>query len=276
MSADVRTAPAQTRPDPTRVSRLRANRPKLMRVGLATLSVLLGIAIWDLASRNYTAFFLPSPMLVWRGALDLLEDGTLWASISASSSRILVGWALGVVVGVPVGLLMGCIPWLRQMLDPYIQFFRFVPPIAFVTLAIIWLGPGEASKIALIFYTTVFLVALNTLAGVLGVDELRLRAARALGASPTRTLVSVVLPSTVPYVVTGARLAMGNSFLTIVSAEIVAAESGLGSLIWTARNYAKTEWVFVGIIALGVLGYLFDWILRIVARSTLRRYGVTF
>ncbi|XTZ16547.1 ABC transporter permease [Micromonospora echinospora] len=276
MTADVRTVPPQTRPDPRREKRLRANRPRLTRIGLSVLSVLLGVAIWDLVSRNYTAFFLPSPMLTWQGALDLVADGTLWTSISASATRILTGWALGVVVGVPVGLLMGCIPWLRLMLDPYIQFFRFVPPIAFVTLAIIWLGPGEASKVALIFYTTVFLVALNTLAGVLGVDELRLRAARALGASPTRTLVSVVLPSTVPYVVTGARLAMGNSFLTIVSAEIVAAESGLGSLIWTARNYAKTEWVFVGIIALGVLGYLFDWILRVVTRSTLRRYGVTF
>ncbi len=114
------------------------------------------------------------------------------------------------------------------------------------------------------------------MAGVLSVDELRLRAARALGANPARTLVSVVLPSTVPHVVTGARLAMGNSFLTIVSAEIVAAQSGLGSLIWTARNYAKTEWVFVGIIALGLLGYLFDWVLRVVTSRSLRRYGVTF
>ncbi|MFI7549340.1 ABC transporter permease [Micromonospora sediminimaris] len=276
MSVDVRTVAertGRTGPDP---ARRRRSRPRLTRVGLSVLSVALGIVIWDLVSRNYTAFFLPSPLLTWRGAVELVQDGTLWSSVSASSTRILTGWGLGVVIGVPVGLLMGCVPWLRLMLDPYIQFFRFVPPIAFVTLAIIWLGPGEASKVALIFYTTVFIVALNTLAGVLSVDELRLRAARALGASPVRTLVSVVLPSTVPHVVTGARLAMGNSFLTIVSAEIVAAQSGLGSLIWTARNYAKTEWVFVGIIALGMLGYLFDWILRMVSSRTLRRYGVTF
>ncbi|MET8232795.1 ABC transporter permease [Micromonospora sp. NPDC005298] len=276
MTVDVRTDPAPTPVAPRRPARRASARPRLTRIGLSLLSVALGIVVWDLVSRNYTAFFLPSPMLTWQGAVDLIRDGTLWDSISASSTRILTGWALGVVIGVPVGLLMGCIPWLRLMLDPYIQFFRFVPPIAFVTLAIIWLGPGEASKIALIFYTTVFIVALNTLAGVLAVDDLRLRAARALGASPLRTLVSVVLPSTVPHVVTGARLAMGNSFLTIVSAEIVAAQSGLGSLIWTARNYAKTEWVFVGILALGLLGYLFDWILRTVARGSLRRYGVTF
>ncbi|MEV0732711.1 ABC transporter permease [Polymorphospora sp. NPDC050346] len=276
MTLDVRTAPEKVRPAAPGPARRSKSRPRLTRVGLSVLSVLLGIAIWDLVSRNYTAFFLPSPLLTWQGAVDLVQDGTLWSSVSASSTRILTGWALGVVIGVPVGLLMGCVPWLRLMLDPYIQFFRFVPPIAFVTLAIIWLGPGEASKVALIFYTTVFIVALNTLAGVLSVDDLRLRAARALGANPARTLISVVLPSTVPHVVTGARLAMGNSFLTIVSAEIVAAQSGLGSLIWTARNYAKTEWVFVGIIALGLLGYLFDWILRVVTSKTLRRYGVNF
>ncbi|QOC92213.1 ABC transporter permease [Micromonospora craniellae] len=276
MSVDLRTVPEKTSRDTTGPARRRTSRPRLKRIGLSALSVLLGVVIWDLVSRNYTAFFLPSPLLTWRGAVELIQDGTLASSISASSTRILTGWALGVVIGVPVGLLMGCVPWLRLMLDPYIQFFRFVPPIAFVTLAIIWLGPGEASKIALIFYTTVFIVALNTLAGVLSVDELRLRAARALGANAVRTLASVVLPSTVPHVVTGARLAMGNSFLTIVSAEIVAAQSGLGSLIWTARNYAKTEWVFVGIITLGLLGYLFDWILRAVTSRTLRRYGVTF
>ncbi|MEV0001734.1 ABC transporter permease [Micromonospora sp. NPDC050980] len=276
MTVDVRTVAEPTRHDAPGAARRRRHRPRLTRAGLSLLSVVLGVVVWDLVSRNYTAFFLPSPLLTWRGAVDLVQDGTLWSSVSASSTRILTGWALGVVIGVPIGLLMGCVPWLRLMVDPYIQFFRFVPPIAFVTLAIIWLGPGEASKVALIFYTTVFIVALNTLAGVLSVDELRLRAARALGANPARTLVSVVLPSTVPHVVTGARLAMGNSFLTIVSAEIVAAQSGLGSLIWTARNYAKTEWVFVGIIALGLLGYLFDWILRAVTSRTLRRYGVTF
>lgn len=280
MTVDAQATPAT--PAPARARREAPpggggnRRPQLVRIGLSVLSVLLGVLLWDLVSRNYTAFFLPSPLLTAQGTVELLRDGTLWDSVSASSTRILSGWGLGVLVGVPVGLLMGCVPWLRQMLDPYIQFFRFVPPIAFVTLAIIWLGPGEASKIALIFYTTVFIVALNTLAGVLAVDELRLRAARALGANAYRSLISVVLPSTVPYVVTGARLAMGNSFLTIVSAEIVAAQSGLGSLIWTARNYAKTEWVFVGIIALGLLGYLFDWILRLVTRTTLRRYGVSF
>jgi ABC-type nitrate/sulfonate/bicarbonate transport system permease component len=238
------------------------------------VSVAAGIVIWDLASRQTNPVFLPSPLLTWMSVGELWDDGTLWQSVAASSSRILAGWGLGVVVGIPIGILMGHFQLIRRLLDPYIEFFRFIPPIAFVTLAVIWLGPGEAAKIALILYTTIFIVMINTIAGVLSVSELRLRAAASLGAGPLSTLLTVVVPSTVPYMVTGARIAMGNSFLTIVSAEIVAAQQGLGSLIWTSRNYGRTEWVFVGIIILGALGFLFDRVVRLIASRLLRRYGV--
>lgn len=242
---------------------------------LAFASVAGGIALWGLASLGTNPLFLPSPALTFTSAIELVQDGTLWDAIVASAFRILTGWGLGVVVGIPVGILMGHFRWVRQMLDPYTEFFRFVPPIAFVTLAVIWLGPDELSKIALIFYTTVFIVTINTMAGVQSADEIRLRAARALGAGTLRTVLTVVVPSSVPFMVTGARLAMGNSFLTIVSAEIVSAQEGLGALIWTARNYGRTEWVFVGIITLGLLGYAFDRIVRYATRRLLKRYRVS-
>jgi ABC-type nitrate/sulfonate/bicarbonate transport system permease component len=238
------------------------------------LSLGAGVLIWELVSRRYTTVFLPSPVETYHAARELAADGTLASSITASARRIAIGWSLGVVVGVPVGLLMGQVAAIRRALDPYIEFFRFIPPIAFVTLAIIWLGIGESSKIVLIFYTTVFIITINTIAGVLAVDESKLRAAASLGASRTRTLVSVVFPSTVPYVVTGSRLAMGNSFLTIVSAEIVAAREGLGALIWTSRNYGRTEWVFVGIVVLGIMGFTFDRVIRVVSTRLLGRYAV--
>lgn len=241
---------------------------------LAVFSIAIGVAVWGFASRGINPLFLPSPIDTYHAAIELWKDGTLVESILASSQRILIGWGAGVAVGIPVGILMGYSRWIRQLLDPYIEFFRFVPSIAFVTLAVIWLGPGELSKIVLIFYTTVFIVTLNMIAGVLSVSELRLRSAAVLGAGQARTLMTVVIPSTVPYMVTGARLAMGNSFLTIVSAEIVASQEGLGALIWSARNFARTEWVFVGIIALGLLGFLFDRIMRAVAGQLLKRYGV--
>ena len=250
-------------------------RDGTIRFLLAIVSVAGGIGLWGLASLGANPLFLPSPLLTLNSAVELVQDGTWWSSIVASTFRILTGWGLGVAVGIPLGILMGHFRSVRQLLDHYIEFFRYVPPIAFVPLAVIWLGPDELSKIALIFYTTVFIVTINTMAGVQSTDEIRLRAARALGAGPLRTVLTVVVPSTVPFMVTGARLAMGNSFLTIVSAEIVAAQEGLGALIWTARNYGRTEWVFVGIITLGLLGYAFDRLVRYGTRRLLKRYRVS-
>jgi NitT/TauT family transport system permease protein len=243
------------------------------RVVLFVISIGLGLLVWQLLASYYGPALVASPSQTWQAALDLSADGTLWQSIWASSRRILIGWGLGIAVGVPLGLIMGRVKLVRELLDPYIEFFRFIPPIAFVTLAIIWLGIGEASKVVLIFYTSVFIVAINTIAGAMSTDENKLRAAASLGASKTQILRTIVLPSTVPHIVTGSRLAMGNSFLTIVSAEIVAAQHGLGALIWTSRNYGHIDWVFVGIIALGALGYVFDRIVRLAVRP-LHRYGV--
>jgi taurine transport system permease protein len=245
----------------------------LRRVVLFAISIGLGLLVWQFLASYYGPALVASPAQTWQAALDLSADGTLWQSVWASSRRILIGWGLGLAVGVPLGLVMGRVKIVRELLDPYIEFFRFIPPIAFVTLAIIWLGIGEASKVVLIFYTSVFIVAINTIAGAMSTDEDKLRAAASLGASKSQILRTIVLPSTVPHIVTGSRLAMGNSFLTIVSAEIVAAQHGLGALIWTSRNYGHIDWVFVGIITLGALGYIFDRILRLGVRP-LSRYGV--
>jgi ABC-type nitrate/sulfonate/bicarbonate transport system permease component len=247
---------------------------RLMRLLTGLFSVAVGLAIWEVLSWRFQPLFLPSPQLTFYAVGELWEDGTLLQSIGASLGRIMAGWSLGLVIGIPVGMVMGYSSIVRRLLDPYVEFFRFIPPIAFVTLAVIWLGPGEASKVALILYTTIFIVTINTIAGVLSVSELRLRAAASLGAGRVQTLLTVIFPSTIPYMVTGARLAMGNSFLTVVSAELVAAQVGVGSMIWTARNYGKTEWVFVGIITLGLLGYACDRIVRLVVQRLLRRYAV--
>lgn len=238
------------------------------------ISLVAGVIIWHLISLRFDPFFFPSPGETWTAGKELYDDGSLWASIRASGRRILEGWGLGVLAGVPLGLMMGRFEVIRRLFDPWIEFFRFIPPISFVTLTIIWFGPGETAKISLIFYTSVFIVTINTLAGVIAVDDAKLRAARSLGAGPIQVMVYVIFPATIPYIVTAARLAMGNSFLTIVSAEIVAAQEGLGALIWTARNYGRTEWVFVGIFTLGVMGFLFDRVIRIVAKRLLGRYSV--
>lgn len=267
-------APAETATPRVRERRSHVLSGRLQTAGMYLISIVIGVGVWQLLAMRYGPALVASPKETVVAAKDLAADGTLLNSVIASGRRILIGWGLGVVVGVPVGLLMGRLRLIRQLLDPYIEFFRFIPPVAFVTLAVVWLGIGESSKVVLIFYTSVFIVTLNTIAGVLSVNESKLRAATSLGASRWQVMRSIVLPATVPHIVTGARLAMGNSFLTIVSAEIVAAQVGLGALIWTSRNYGRIDWVFVGIITLGILGFVFDRVLRIVASRALRRYGV--
>lgn len=247
---------------------------RLVKVGYLLGSVAFGLAIWQVLAWRMGPTLVSSPVETWQAAVELAEDGTLWESCVISLRRILIGWSTGLLVGVPLGILMGRVRVVRNLVDPYIEFFRFIPPIAFVTLAIAWFGIGETSKIILIFYTSVFIITINTIAGVLAINESKLLAAASLGANRRQTLTAVVLPATIPHLVTGARLALGNSFLTIVSAEIVAAQTGLGSLIWTSRNFGRIDWIFVGIIALGILGYLCDRVIRILGTTLLSRYGV--
>jgi NitT/TauT family transport system permease protein len=265
-----------TRTTPRRASRARAGagRQRVVRAAYFLGSLVLGLAVWQFFAWHMGPTLVASPRTTWSAAIELAKDGTLQESCLVSLRRILVGWGAGIVVGAPLGILMGRVRLIRNLLDPYIEFFRFIPPIAFVTLAIAWFGIGETSKVVLIFYTSVFIITINTIAGVLSINESKLLAATSLGASRRQAFTAVVLPATVPHLVTGARLALGNSFLTIVSAEIVAAQTGLGSLIWNSRNFGRIDWIFVGIIALGILGYLCDRVIRLLGRTVLARYDV--
>lgn len=268
------TITAKVTDPPARPRGARAQRAWLSKSGYFICSIAVGLGVWQLLAWRMGSSLVSSPKTTWDAAVELAKDGTLADSCAASLRRIMIGWTLGIVVGAPLGIVMAQIRVIRNLLDPYIEFFRFIPPIAFVTLAIAWFGIGETSKVILIFYTSVFIITINTISGVLSINESKLLAAQSLGASRYQTFVGVVLPSTVPHLVTGARLALGNSFLTIVSAEIVAAQNGLGALIWNARNFGRIDWIFVGIISLGVLGYLCDRAIRLIASTLLSRYGV--
>jgi taurine transport system permease protein len=238
-------------------------------------SLVCGLCIWSiLAWWVGKPPFLPSPLATLRGARELIENGELLASVAVSFSRVLVGFTIGTFIGIPLGLFMGRSEVVRSFVDPYVEFFRFIPPIAFVTLAVIWFGLGETSKIILIVYTTVFMVAINTMIGVLGIDPDKRFAALCLGASERQVFFHVTIPASVPNIVAGMKIAMGNSFMTVVSAEMVAAKTGIGFLIFNSRLFLLTEWIFVGIITLGLMGFVTDRTLRIVANRLLHRYAV--
>jgi ABC-type nitrate/sulfonate/bicarbonate transport system permease component len=219
--------------------------------------------LWELAAVYLVSSVLfPPPGRVILKAYELARDGILGDQIAVSMRRILLGFAGGSLVGIPVGLAIGSFRVVRRVLEPYTEFFRFIPATAMITVAVIWFGIGEGSKVFLIVYTTVFVVILNTAAGVSAVAPNKIRAARSLGASRLQIFMFVALPATVPYILTGMRLAMGNSFVTIIAAELVAANAGLGKMIWDARLYMLVDQIFVALMVLGLLGFATDRVFR--------------
>jgi len=240
--------------------------------GILTWIILF--SIWGTASLAYTVDFLPSPYETIMGAKEIILDGTLIKFILISSKRVLSGWGLGILFAIPVGLLIGRIELLRRIFEPFIDFLRFIPAIGFLTLFLMWFGAGEESKIILIFYASVFVILINTIVGVLSIDKNRLQAARSLGASEFQILYSVLIPSAIPYIFTGIRLGLGGAFISIVAAEMLAAKEGIGFLIYTSRLYFRTDWIFVGLLTLGLMGYISDRLIRLFGKTVLGRYGI--
>jgi NitT/TauT family transport system permease protein len=227
-------------------------------IGFASL-----FALWHLAAVYLVGSVLfPPPGLVFRKAVVLVKNGVLFEHLWASVKRILAGFIAGSLLGIPIGLAMGSFRSVRRVLEPYTEFLRFIPAVAMITVAVIWFGIGEASKIFLIIYTTIFIVILNTAAGVSAIAPNKIRAAQALGATRAQIFFHVALPATVPYILTGMRLAMGNSFTTIVAAELIAANEGLGKMLWDGRMFMLVDDIFVSLVSLGLLGFAVDRMFR--------------
>lgn len=242
-------------------------------LAISSASVAAFFLLWQLASTQWTASVLfPGPLATVRAAVAMVDEGVLPLHVRVSLGRIAVGFALGVAVGVPLGLAIGLFRPVRIFFEPYIQFFRFVPAIAWLIPAILWFGIGEASKIFLIFYMTVFLVLLNTMAGVVSVPRNQIRAAQCFGASGWQLYAWVVFPATMPFIVAGMRLAMGNSFAAVVGAELIAAEQGLGFLITDSWQWMAADRMFAGMLTLGILGVLADLLFQALTKLFARRY----
>lgn len=245
------------------------------RVGAAgyALSVAMILALWQYGSSHaIIPLLFPSPLSTWRVAMHLLHEGRLSVDMIASLQRVALGFVIGGSAGVVLGMLMGSFRPVRIVFDPYVQFFRALPALAWIPAAMVWLGTGEESKVALLVYTTVFVVALNTMIGVSSVPANPLRAARCFGCTDWQVFRMVKVPATVPYMLTGMRLAMGNCFSTIVAAELLAPKDGIGYLIFSARTWMQTEFAFVGIVVLGLLGFVVDRAFVFATQRLLRRF----
>jgi NitT/TauT family transport system permease protein/taurine transport system permease protein len=192
--------------------------------------------------------------------------------VAISLERVLIGYAAGCILGVLIGTLMGRIPFIRQFADPLLQLMRPISPVALVPLSIIWFGIGDLSRYFIIFYGVVIIMIMNTAAGVSATPELRMNAARCFGASRMQIFSRIIIPSAVPYILTGMRVALGFAFMGIVAAEMIAAQSGIGYLIMQSRMLLRTDVMFVGLVTLGVLGALIDGCFKLAIDRTMRRY----
>lgn len=254
------------------IKKLRKFGNKLVTYGIATW--VLFVLIWYIMSLFQDELFLPGPLATLKGTMEIIQNGKLFLFALISLARVCVGWIIGTLVAIPLGLLIGRVQILRKLIEPFINFFRFVPGLALLTLFLMWFGVGEVSKVVLIIYGTVFTVIVNTIAGVIAVDQDRINSARTLGVSEWKIVYSVIWPSVIPYVFTGARLGLGGAFSSIIAAEMLAAKQGIGYLIYTSRMYFHTDWIFSGILVLGLMGYISDKLLRLSGNKFLQKYGV--
>ncbi len=222
-------------------------------------SIVTLMVLWEVGARLFLVpAVLPAPSRIAAELVSYAATGKLGHDLLMSGQRVLVGFAIGSLLGATLGLLLGSFKAAQWLLEPPLQFFRFIPPIAWLTPVLIWFGIGETGKYVLIAYTTTFMVMINTYAGVAGIRPNQLRAARCLGASRLQAFRLVIIPTALPHILNGMQIGMANSLQTLVVAEMLAANEGLGFLIINSRISLSTELAYVAIILLGVIGFLAD------------------
>ncbi|HEY6993781.1 MAG TPA: ABC transporter permease [Xanthobacteraceae bacterium] len=256
-----------------RAFRLRIDAGRYRGILLSAASLLVAFSIWQLLSTFvFNPFLIPPPLEVIRTAVPMVMSGEIAADVTISMTRVLVGFVSGSLIGIVLGVLLGRIRVLHDLLDPIMELLRYLSPTAMIPIAVIWFGIGELSKYFLIFWGTFFIVVVNTTAGVWRAPIARQRAAECLGANRLEIFVMVIIPSAVPYIVTGMRVAMASSFMSIIPAEILAADSGIGYLLQKSSLLLQTNRIFVALLTICILGFVVDRVFRFLVERVLARY----
>jgi len=222
------------------------------------------LVLWQILSwlKVLDARFIPSPLTIFEGGIALIRTGELWTHLGASLWRLAGGFLLGTIPGIALGLVMGLSRYVRAALDPIVAATFPIPKIAILPLIMLYLGIGEASKIAIIAIAVVYLVLINTMVGVLTIDRVYFDVAKSYNAPWRKLFTRVIIPGAAPMIFAGLRLSLGVSLIVIVSAEFVAAKAGIGYLIWSSWETLVIENMFVGIIVITVLGVVFTFLLN--------------
>jgi len=235
---------------------------------LSLICFCLIIAAWCLISYSggVSEIFLPTPSAVLNKIASMARDGSLWVNAWASISRVMVGWFWSVVVALPMGMLMANSKKFSAFVQPIIEFARYLPVVALVPLTLLYLGIGEDQKYTIIFLGTFFQLVLMVCDTVSGVDRNMINAARTLGASKLQVYCAVILPASLPGLMDDMRLTIGWAWTYLVVAEMVAANNGLGYMILKSQRYLATDTIFAGLILIGLIGLITDWLFRLLTR----------
>jgi ABC-type nitrate/sulfonate/bicarbonate transport system permease component len=241
--------------------------PRISNILMQLSGILALILIWQLATgvlHLVKPVILPPPTDVLTAAIDMVGDGSLFMHAGYSLWRVLLGFLAAVLIAVPLGVAMGWVRTIAHIVDPIVEVIRPIPPIAWIGLALLWFGIGIGSAIFLVFIGAFFPVLLNTIAGVRNVDRKLIEVAYTFGASDFEILRKVVIPAAMPTIYTGMRVGMGIGWMCVVAAEMVAVRYGLGNLILEASNFLQTDRVMVGMICIGILGLVVNFIFQLV------------
>lgn len=251
---------------------LRERRERHLQLALTLAAPLLLLGIWEALSDTgiLDARFFPPPSRILMALWQMLLEGSLWQHVRISLIRILLGFLLGSIPGILVGLAIGLWKPVRALLSPLIAVLMPIPTMALVPLIMILFGIGELSKWVTIATSVFFPVAINTAAGVASIDGVYLEVARNFGASRLAFFTRIALPGALPVLFEGLQMGEAIALLTIVAAEMVAANSGIGYLIWSSYKTFQIPQMFVGLLAIAILGYVFSLLLRMLGRQLTR------
>jgi taurine transport system permease protein len=242
-------------------------------VGISVATVVVLIAAWAAITNLgwVKPLFLPTPQAVFQQFYEYLtgqaNDKPLWQHFAASMLRVFSAFLLACLTAIPLGIAMGMSRVVRGVFDPPLEFYRPLPPLAYLPLIIIWFGIDETPKVLLIFLSCFAPLALAARSGMRSASQEQINAAYSMGASYMQVIRHVILPSAMPDILIGMRIAIGFGWTTLVAAEMVAANLGLGQMVLNASNFLRTDIVIMGIVVIGVVAYLFDLLMRWVERK---------
>jgi len=240
---------------------------------LTLATIILILLVWFVVTNFGIANskMVPTPQAVWNAFIDIIQNGyknySLLQHLGASMERLFISFFFAALIAVPFGLASGYNSKIRAIFEPIIEFYRPLPPLAYYTLLVLWLGIGNESKITLLFLACFAPIYISCVSAVLKIKEDYINSAYTVGASKYQIFIHVILPSCLPDIFVGIRTAVGVAYTTLVAAEMVAAKSGLGWMVLDASNYLRSDIIFVGIIIMGITGILLDQFLRILEKK---------